>query len=247
MTDSTSHIQTLEDGLKELKTSQDVELDKKIKSLLDHIAKAREALGSEQKKSAEEIANQKMVIRKLKDICEETSERGNQRLPDILRCASMLLLVLPALIVLIWFPQWSAWAGLPAVVGPSLYILAILYAAAYRSDVKMGSHTGDANLWDVIFPTRRAGIVLVLLFLTAFVLGFANLYSYAGIVLDKCNILDTPMEAIYFSFVTLTTLGYGDFSFLSNLSQWLVMAELFSGVLLLVCTFALLIARLSIF
>lgn len=204
-------------------------------------------MDSEQKKYAEETAKQKIVISKLKEICEEKSERGNQRLPDILRCSSVLLLVLLALIALIWFTQLSAWAGLPAVLGPSLYILAILYAAAHRSDVKMGSHVGDANLWDVIFPTRRAGVVLVLLFLTAFVLGFADLYIYSGIVLDKCNILDTPMEAIYFSFVTLATLGYGDFSFLSSLSQWLVMAELFSGVLLLVCTFALLIARLSIF
>lgn len=59
--------------------------------------------------------------------------------------------------------------------------------------------------------------------------------------------LSDKWDAIYFSMVTLTTLGYGDFAPARPLARALVVWELLTGMLLLVGIFPLLIARLSTF
>ncbi len=46
-----------------------------------------------------------------------------------------------------------------------------------------------------------------------------------------------PLNPIYFSFVTITTLGYGDFSPCSDLGKWLVILEVLLGFILLIVVF----------
>jgi len=54
-------------------------------------------------------------------------------------------------------------------------------------------------------------------------------------------------DFIYFSLVTLTTLGYGDITPISNEARQLVVHEISSGFLLLIGAFPLLISRISNF
>lgn len=196
-----------------------------------------------------EANNSKSVtLNSLKSAFQETSERGNQLFKDIARCLVPLVPALFTLVSIVFYSETaSTWSGALTVSLTLTYMLLLLLAAAHRSDVKMGSRKGSQNFLDSIFPTRVAGIFLVLCFLASLVVGFAALYMKTGIVFGCCNKADTAWEAIYFSFVTLTTLGYGDFFILSYWSELLIALELLSGIVLLICIFALLIARLSVF
>ena len=59
--------------------------------------------------------------------------------------------------------------------------------------------------------------------------------------------IENPETATYFSLVTMTTLGYGEFHPVSESARNLVISQLFSGMLLLFGVFPLLISRMSSF
>lgn len=55
------------------------------------------------------------------------------------------------------------------------------------------------------------------------------------------------LGSLYFSAVTITTLGYGDYVPEGALAKIVVLAEVITGLMLLLCIFPLLISRLAIF
>jgi hypothetical protein len=57
--------------------------------------------------------------------------------------------------------------------------------------------------------------------------------------------LATPTDALYFSTVTITTVGYGDFAPRGN-AEWLVIWELGSGAMLLLMILPALASRLAL-
>jgi len=57
--------------------------------------------------------------------------------------------------------------------------------------------------------------------------------------------LDDQYDAIYFSLVTITTLGYGDYVPTTPTARWLVVWELATGVLLLLFAFPLVVSRIA--
>lgn len=56
--------------------------------------------------------------------------------------------------------------------------------------------------------------------------------------------LKTPVQALYFSGITIATLGYGDFKPIHGISQLLAVYEVFSGLLLLVVALAVYVSNL---
>lgn len=56
---------------------------------------------------------------------------------------------------------------------------------------------------------------------------------------------NTPIDALYFSTVTMTTVGYGDYTAESNGARWLVIWELISGVLLVLLFLPLVMSRIA--
>ena len=101
-------------------------------------------------------------------------------------------------------------------------------------------------------PERQVAIVSVLALFFVLVLSFAKLYIGNGHVartkadstLEK---LIEPWDAAYFSLVTITTLGYGDYTPQTTDARKLVMGELLSGGLLLFFAFPVLGSRLAQF
>lgn len=65
--------------------------------------------------------------------------------------------------------------------------------------------------------------------------GFAILYlSTASIIYSSCKeIVSGPLDAFYFSFITSTTLGYGDIVPASSLGKILAMIELLFGIMII--------------
>lgn len=91
-------------------------------------------------------------------------------------------------------------------------------------------------------PNRS--ILLVLVAYADLIVGFAYLYIWTFGVqgsVSACGgptMLTSAWDALYFSFVTITTLGYGDFHPTSFWAQLFVVLETLSGLLLLVLMLA---------
>ena len=68
------------------------------------------------------------------------------------------------------------------------------------------------------------------------IIGFAVLYlaTYSIGYSNSNKIITTPIEALYFSTVTITTLGYGDMIPISPLGQKLALLEPLLGFILVV-------------
>ena len=100
-----------------------------------------------------------------------------------------------------------------------------------------------------LLPARTTALVTLPVLLGALIAAFGGLYlSTRGGVVDAQSPpepLVGRLDALYFSCVTITTLGYGDFHPVSAAAKWMVMGELGSGILMLVGAVPLLIARLS--
>jgi hypothetical protein len=91
----------------------------------------------------------------------------------------------------------------------------------------------------------RRSVLIVLLNFYECVACFALLYLRMGCVQNSSgSVLDTPATAFYYSLVTMTTLGYGDYLPNSELGRELVVSQLATVIIFLVF---LLPALMSVF
>jgi voltage-gated potassium channel Kch len=84
---------------------------------------------------------------------------------------------------------------------------------------------------------------------TQIALAFSFLYSGASVLTDgdffNNGIAGTASDFIYFSVVTVTTLGYGDLTPATNVGRSLVVLETLIGQILLIVLVAFLVGRLG--
>jgi hypothetical protein len=136
----------------------------------------------------------------------------------------------------------NIWLGSVCIAIADLYLLAILAFAAYRSDVGTDE---TPRLIKNFFPSSLVGCVVVISLLVTLILGFASVYMTFNTGEHLTTTFKSSLDAIYFSYVTITTLGYGDFTPASNTTKYIVLLQLSSGLTLLLGAFPLLIARIS--
>jgi|HubBroStandDraft_2_1064218.scaffolds.fasta_scaffold01750_5 ABC-type glucose/galactose transport system permease subunit len=130
------------------------------------------------------------------------------------------------------------------ILGTDLYIGAMLWKAAC---VSQGVLNAD-KMFPKYIPYRTTALVMLLMLAIALISAFAGLYIETNSVHSSTlptEDLRNPIDAIYFSVVTITTLGYGDFLPYGTLARMIVVGELASGVLLLIGAFPLLISRMG--
>jgi hypothetical protein len=162
------------------------------------------------------------------------------------------LLAAAAALVLGW--PWFIPAAV--VLGINFYLVLVLVEVAKRSD---GGHQR------LVLPHRTSMLLLLVLQMAAIVIGFGALYVRTeGVVhvvadvtpgTDKADnaqnnlreVLVNPIDACYFSLVTFTTLGYGDYVPATRLARGVVMWQLGSAFLLLLVALPLLVSRLAMF
>jgi voltage-gated potassium channel Kch len=132
-------------------------------------------------------------------------------------------------------------AAVIIAVATDTYSALLLIEAALRSD-KDKSHLFK-------LPHRIWSVPVLFLLVCAFVCSFGSMYlASEGVQTSSCkpDRLVNPVDAAYFSAVTITTLGYGDFVPVTTRARLLVMAELASGALLLLVAFPVLASRLAL-
>ncbi len=97
-------------------------------------------------------------------------------------------------------------------------------------------------------PVLRFGrsVTVATMQVSGLVLAFAILYLADGGVMQGEVPLQTPVEAGYFSVVTITTLGYGDFMPVSTHSRILVIFQLISGILIVMGFMPLVNAQIAL-
>jgi voltage-gated potassium channel Kch len=150
----------------------------------------------------------------------------------------------------------SAIAALVSIAITNLLVFGLLRCCAIASTPNLarqprGRAVKSHQRWDVFpyLPTRMAAIILLPILLSALIIAFGGLYlSTGGGVVNSqtpAQPLVNWLDAIYFSFVTITTLGYGDFHPASAVSKWAVMGEVTSGLTMLAGAVPLLISRLT--
>ncbi len=87
-------------------------------------------------------------------------------------------------------------------------------------------------------PSRS--VVLLLMGYGTVILTFALFYRASGTIIGTCGQpVRDPLSMLYFSFVTITTVGYGDLHPQpGSLGVWLVCLEIFIGILMIVVLLA---------
>jgi hypothetical protein len=110
----------------------------------------------------------------------------------------------------------------------TLYLMVEMLTATLAISVvdTYGSHVGIRS------PLRS--ILLLAIGYLEIIVGFAILYLYNNtIAFSKCdNIVEQPIEALYFSLVTIATLGYGDIYPINQLGRILVILETLTGLVI---------------
>jgi hypothetical protein len=140
------------------------------------------------------------------------------------------------------------------VLGINIYLVLLLVEVARRCD--------GGRKWFELPPQTRTLLNLIL-HLVAIVIAFGAIYvKTEGVVHvvedvtpgtnkeDKAQnnrreVLVNPVDACYFSLVTFTTLGYGDYVPATRLARVVVMWQLVSAFLLLLVALPLVVSRLA--
>lgn len=133
-----------------------------------------------------------------------------------------------------------------SIWGTNLYLALVLIFAAVRSDgIREDKNYVPPDFVKWFFPTRLVGLGMFILLAYALIKAFAALYLQLKTTEHFSQAISSPEDATYFSLVTMTTLGYGEFHPISESAKSLVVFQLSSGLLLLFGVFPLLISRIS--
>ena len=158
------------------------------------------------------------------------------------------LLVVVSVLALYLRLSWVVPAGL--IIAVDVFLICVFVECAMRST----EHNGWRKVW-IPLPHRVWALLLLTFLVATVVTSFAALFLASGevrhLLRDMAelgqepfsDVLHTPHEALYFSMVTITTLGYGDFVPAGPVARWIIVWELVTGLLTLVLAFPLVSTR----
>jgi hypothetical protein len=149
----------------------------------------------------------------------------------------------------------SLWYKWPSAV--SIIVAAFINAEILFLIVLVGLRADGVTNTKNLLPHRLPALLMGFLLFVGLLHSFANIYAKSGGICpggSECQAADRskpgieePANALYFSCVTMTTLGYGDFSPGEGSARWWVMWQLFDAVLLVVLFLPLVMSRIAAF
>jgi voltage-gated potassium channel Kch len=134
------------------------------------------------------------------------------------------------------------WIGVLSIIAIDLFVVGLIVCTAVKSTPKCRG--GDEETWPYL-PTRPAALIMLPILLIGLVTAFAGVYLWSAGITVGTALLSGRIDALYFSAVTITTLGYGDFLPTNSCAKVAVMGQLASGFIMLVGALPLLVGRLS--
>jgi voltage-gated potassium channel len=112
-----------------------------------------------------------------------------------------------------------------------------------KSHLKEPNHSSSLKYFERIPLAMRSYIELIILYgIITFVLHSLSPFMLCGETIYKGD-LTTMWQAIYYSGVTITTLGYGDITPTHFISQFMAIFEVLNGFLLIVVSFTIYVSR----
>jgi glucan phosphoethanolaminetransferase (alkaline phosphatase superfamily) len=159
-----------------------------------------------------------------------------QRTGVRLAAAAATLAVAASLVT--WIAQGEIPHGFAAVVGALLVGVApAVLAAGLFNDLRARGGVAVHTLAGVL------AIYLLIGMFFAFTYGIVDAVDSSALFVDRQD--STPADRAYFSFVTLSTVGYGDFSPAADAPRALAVAEMLTGQIYLVTIVSLIVANLG--
>jgi Ion channel len=161
---------------------------------------------------------------------------GVRRVGVRIAAAAATLAVLASLVT--WVAKGEIPYAFAAVVG--------LLLVAVAPPVLATGMVNDLRATREVSLHILAGVLAIYLLLGmffAFTYGVVDAIDAPALFADRTD--STPAERLYFSFVTLSTVGYGDFSPGSDGSRTLAVAEMLIGQIYLVTVVSLIVANLG--
>ncbi len=161
---------------------------------------------------------------------------GIRRAGVRLAAATATLAVLASLIT------WIAQGEIPYAYAAAVSVLLVGVAPAVLA---AGLVTDLRAQGQVAFHTL-AGVLAIYLLIGmffAFTYGVVDVIDESALFVDRSS--STPAERLYFSFVTLSSVGYGDFSPGADGPRALAVAEMLIGQIYLVTIVALIVSNLG--
>jgi len=174
--------------------------------------------------------------------------------------------------VLSWLFGWNGYLSAFAVLLCNLYLVSVLVESSLRAEQERKFLDGVPQPKPprfMEFPSPAWTLVQVQFVLVVAVFGFANMYIKNGDIryqgaptivgqadhradgsssprTEPAPLLDR-IDALYYSAVTFSTVGYGDFIATSRAARVLVIWQLATGMLMLLGVFPLIVGRISDF
>ena len=137
-----------------------------------------------------------------------------------------------------WIAQGEIPHGFAAVVGALLVVVApAVLAAGLFNDLRARGGVAVHTLTGVL------AIYLLIGMFFAFTYGIVEAVDSSALFVNRQD--STPADRAYFSFVTLSTVGYGDFSPAADGPRALAVAEMLIGQIYLVTIVSLIVANLG--
>jgi len=173
-----------------------------------------------------------LILIRLLSICQYikifwTDKEKQNDIVDIYKCISLIGLV----VLLLYFPTTTVALVITIYLLSDMYVVTLGVILVDRYDPE---HT--------IRSPERSAVLLFLGYLEV-IIGFAILYLYSNSLVFNLNENHQPVtlakDALYFSTVTITTLGYGDILPISDIGKNLVIIETLVGISLIVYALAI--------
>jgi len=174
--------------------------------------------------------------------------------------------------VLSWLFGWSGYVSAFAVLLCNLYLVSVLVESSLRAEQErkfLGGVPQPKPPRFMEFPSREWTLLQVQFLLVVTIFGFANMYiknggiRYQGATTIAAQAdhkadgsstsradprpLVNRVDALYYSAVTFSTVGYGDFTPTSSAARLLVIWQVGNGMLMLLGVFPLIVGRISDF
>jgi Ion channel len=160
---------------------------------------------------------------------------GVQRIGVRLAAGAATLAVAASLVT--WIARGEIPFGFAAVVGALLVAVApAVLAAGLVNDLRAQGQVAFHTLAGVL------AIYLLIGMFFAFTYGVVDVVDSSALFVGRQD--STPADRLYFSFVTLSTVGYGDFSPAAEGARALAVAEMLIGQIYLVTVVSLIVANL---